>query len=119
MLKLNDVMEFDCPVVIDSDGEVSQSSEYAPEVYWSSLDGEESDAVMMEYLARQGWVCLSGYTGQYGYRGPVMHASEFVGGAMERDILDNPGVYVLLVVEDIEEDGGEPVGWIVASKENE
>jgi hypothetical protein len=54
---------------------------YAPTLYDDELDSDR-------------WELLDGYSGQYGYSGPVMHPSEFIGGGMARDILATPGTYV-------------------------
>jgi hypothetical protein len=118
MKELNEMMEFDCPVAVDNNGEVTRSSEHAPETYWS-MSADDSDAEMLAYLNSQGWDVLNGYSGQDRYSGPIMHASEYVGGGLERDILAEPGVYVTLYVEDIDDDpmeGDNAVGWIVARK---
>lgn len=84
---LSDTMEFDHPVQVHDDGTVTDAPAgiYAPDLY----DGELSGA---------GWDFFShGYTGQYGYAGPIMHNSEFIGGRLERDILATPGVYCAVV----------------------
>lgn len=101
-MKLNDVMEFDHVVTVHDDGTVTDgpAGVYAPELF----DGEVGS----------GWELLDGYSGQYRYSGPIMHASEYIGGDMERDILDTPGAYVALV--DYPSDGDEPEGWAVARK---
>lgn len=102
MPSLNDLMEFDRVVRVHVDGSVSYPSlPHAPEL----TDGEVSP----------GWRLLDGYSGQYGYSGPIMHTSEFIGGGMERDILSTPGVYVALV--DYPSDDSEPEGWAVAQLE--
>jgi len=46
-----------------------------------------------------GWTLMDGYSGQYGYSGPIMHASEFIGDGctMHRDILATDGYYVTVV----------------------
>jgi hypothetical protein len=62
------------------------------------------------------WEPLSGYTGQYGYNGAVMHASEYLGGRLAADILDDPGVYVVVTVEVMPTDDEPepfPAGWAV------
>lgn len=102
-MKLNDVMEFDHVVTVHDDGTVTDgpAGVYAPEL----SDGELTDPR---------WELLNGYSGQYCYSGPIMHASEYIGGGMERDILDTPGVYVALV--DYPSDDSEPEGWAVARK---
>lgn len=83
--KVNDV-EFDHVFTVMSGGTITDgpSGIYAP----SSHDGE---------LDGSGWEYFThGYTGQYGYRGPIMHASEFIGGRLERDILSTPGIYAVV-----------------------
>lgn len=70
-----------------------------------------------------GWEALTGFTGQYGYSGAVMHASEFVGREIARELVrladDEPQTFVMVVVsagvlEDGEED--EPAGWAILRK---
>jgi hypothetical protein len=62
---------------------------------------------------------LDGFSGQYGYSGPIMHPSEFIGGGMERHIRETPGLYVAVVVTDLDVDDGDDdaVGWAVAYRE--
>lgn len=107
---LNDRMEFDHVIRVHADGSVTdEPGTYAPEVYMDSdLSTEVPD----------GWVLLNGYSGQDSYSGPVMHASEFIGGGMESDILAEPGVYVAVVVTalDAEDDEDNVAGWAVARK---
>lgn len=100
---LNAVMEFDHVIIVEEGGIVhtEQTGEHAPDL----LDGELSDSA---------WSLLNGYSGQYGYSGPIMHPSEFVGGRMADDILSAPGFYV--VIADYPGDGEEPDGWAVAFK---
>lgn len=105
---LNDKMDFDHVIRVDSEGNVSDAhGVYAPSLYEDELDSE-------------GWELLDGYSGQDSYSGPVMHNSEFIGGTMERDILARPGLYVAIVahwaVEDDDEDDVE--GWAVAYRED-
>lgn len=85
------------------------SDVYAPEVFHSETDDVEVGA---------GWEPLIGYTGQYGYNGAVMHSSEYLGGRLADDILSTPGVYALVVVEVLTEDGldDEPAGWAVVRR---
>jgi len=102
---LNDRMEFDHVIQVHADGRITDSPHYAPDVVGETVD--------------KPWELLSGYTGQYGYNGSTMHPSEFVGGRMERDILERPGHYV---VTDVRDDNGDlpddgPIGWAVAYRE--
>lgn len=83
--KINDV-EFDHVFTVMSGGTVTDgpSGIHAPD----SHDGE---------LSGDGWEYWStGRSGQYGYRGPIMHASEYIGGRIERDILSTPGIYAVV-----------------------
>lgn len=94
MSTLNDVMEFDHVIQVHEDGTITD----APSNIWApSLDNDELDDSR--------WTLMKGYTSQYSYNGPMMHASESIGGRMERDIMDAPGYYVALY------DGDE---WAVA-----
>lgn len=114
---LRDMMEIDCAVRVDRDGNVSLAETVKlPEVINS--DGELSSPDGTE------WVVLEGYSGQYSYNGPVMHPSEYIGGKLAKDILAVPGTYVCLVVEadcddSCSDDCGHPFpeGWIVATVE--
>ena len=106
-MTLNEIMEFDHVVRVDEFGNVTDGNDgtratWAPSLY----DGE---------LDTDGWTLMDGYSGQCGYSGPMMHASEFVGGQLERDILATPGLYVVLV--NYELDGSEPTEWAVAYHE--
>lgn len=81
---------------------------YAPEYY---------DDTTADELRAAGWETASdGYTGRHGYNGPHMHASEYLGGRLARDILEDPGTYVVVVVNvlpDSEDEDPEPAGWAV------
>lgn len=105
--------EFDCPFTVHADGSVTDApGVYAPEVYHSDDDDVEIHGV--------GWDALVGYTGQYGYHGAVMHASEQFAGGIREDVLAMPGTYVLTVVEVMPEDDDpepEPAGWAVLRKD--
>lgn len=79
---------------------------YAPELIGVG------DSELQAQAHNSGWNLLTGYTGQCGYNGPVMHPSEYIGGGMERDILANPGWYVVTAV--MGDEDYEPYGWAVA-----
>jgi hypothetical protein len=99
--ELNALMEFDHVIEVHDSGMVSEPTDvWAPELY----DEEVSD----------GWVLMNGYSGQYGYAGPIMHPSEYIGGDLARDILAEPGVYVALIAKNL--DDSEPDGWAVARR---
>jgi hypothetical protein len=124
---LNQVMEFDHVVEVHADGSVTDSEEspYFELSYY--LTDPETGLWEFQSSIPEGWELMTGYTGQYGYNGPCMHASEYIGGRMARDILETPGLYVALIVESDcgyteehcnDEDGCqcEPEGWAVAYK---
>lgn len=114
---LDDAMGFDHIVYVREDGTVTEPRGVpAPELERLAVDEDGqivagAEGAMLASLRRGGWEAMTGYTGQYGYRGPVMHSSEYIGGRMARDILAEPGLYVALVVE-CEDD--EIAGWLVA-----
>jgi hypothetical protein len=64
---------------------------------------------------------MTGCTGQYGYNGPIMHESEYVGGGMERRILETPGYYVCCAVYDQDDEDGdyEAFGWVCLYREDD
>ncbi len=118
---LESVMEFDHPVQIGADGEVTDqlTGVYAPELLMGTDDDgqilDKHEADYTEQARRQGWELLTGWTGQSGYHGLVMHASEYVGGALERHIRENPGIYVVTSVE-TDDDSEQPAGWVIARR---
>jgi hypothetical protein len=100
---LNDVMQFDH--VVEILGQVHElrtpgvdplrfaardTTGSYPELFEEMLDSSSVTA---------GWKLLSGLSGQYGYSGPIMHDSEFIGGGMADHILASaPGTrWVALV----------------------
>jgi hypothetical protein len=102
-------MEFDHPIRVHGDGTVSDG---LTGVYAPTLTDERLDDPRWTFFSR-------GYTGQYGYRGPIMHNSEFIGGGLAEDILAEPGVYVAIVANWSPECGNEDPctctteGWAV------
>jgi hypothetical protein len=98
-------------ISLDKDGQVTAG-------------GEEGMTAMARW---SGWNLMYGYSGQQGGRdSALMHPSEFIGGRMADDILDNPGLYVALAVtglyppQEAEERGSDdPIGWVVARKREE
>lgn len=111
---LNSIMEFDLVIQVHADETVTVAPDVqAPELHTEPTEGGGAE----EYLDSPhgtSWELLSGYTGQYGYNGPIMHPSEFIGGRMECDILARPGYYVALVADDPDDNIDEPMGWAVA-----
>jgi hypothetical protein len=127
---LNRVMDFDHVIRVNADGTVTETVEDAP-YFDDALVAELVDPETYHWETRvtlpEGWKLLNGFSGQYGYSGPEMHTSEYIGGGMARYILETPGDYVALIVEAdwgdtqdtcSEVDGFycEPDGWAVAYK---
>lgn len=111
---LSAIMDFDHPIRVDDDGAVyGTDGVYAPEVFH-----DETHDVTVDGLPASvsGWEALEGFTGQHGYRGAVMHASELIGGRLADDILSTPGVYVAVVVNvlpEADDEYPEPAGWAI------
>jgi len=109
--QLNTSVEFDGPFTVDDKGAVNDTPPgiHAPSVY--HVEGERCPEI-----DGSGWEFVDGYSNQYRYPGPVMHASEQLAGGMARDVLETPGTYVLCVVEvfpDDEDPEPEPAGWVL------
>lgn len=71
---------------------------------------EADDEELAHQVRAQGWELLTGFTGQYGYNGPVLHPSEYIGGGLAAHILATPGQYAVATVDD---DDGQAHGWVV------
>ena len=106
------MMEFDFDSVMFSDG--GGTLTYSPEPTPCLMHDPEHDVLVdgTPYKEQTDWQVLTGYTGQYGYNGPVMHESEYLGGRLLEDIKSNRGHYVCLVVDDMD-DLDSPAGWAV------
>lgn len=105
-------VDFDHPFTVTAAGEITDAPAgvYAPECYHD----ESTDITLCG--AENTWEALTGYTGQWSYSGAVMHSSEYLGGRIAADILETPGVYVVVVVSVLPEDDDpdpEPAGWAV------
>lgn len=124
MPPLNELMEFDRVLQVTPKGILI----YRPDVnIYADLNVTKDGTD--EFELSEGWTLLTGFTGQHGYNGPVMHPSEFVGGGLERHIRETPGYYVVLIVEGrCDYDGStecdpevgcscEPAGWAIAYRE--
>jgi hypothetical protein len=121
---LNSIMEFDHVIRVNEDGSVSDENDvYAPDIYIETDDdGQILDEHERAYIADandQGWDLMTGYTDQSGYSGPIMHPSEFIGEDMADDILESPGIYVVIEVSSIDGGDSDPIGWAVAYRADE
>lgn len=89
---LCDEMEHDLVIYSHGDGTISDvRGVYAPEVV--------EDSALSNH-----WTLLEGFTGQYSYNGPVMHPSEYIGGGLEKHILETEGVYVYTTAYTLEDE---------------
>lgn len=123
--ELNKIMEFDHVIKVNPDLTLDENPEphvYAPEcVIGTDENGQilpSDEAAWLESLKSQGWDVLKGYSRQYSYNGPIMDRAEYIGGALEDDITDKPGLYVVCSVETLD-DSEDAAGWIVAYREIE
>lgn len=111
--------DFDHPFRVVDGAVVDAPGHYAPAVYHD----ETTDV----FIDDERWRCLRGLTGQYGYSGAVLHASEYVSEGVATVILDvvtacDDVVFALVVVmgllgEDSEGSDYEPAGWAIAYRE--
>lgn len=122
MESLNSIMQVDHVIRVREDGAIGHpQGVYAPEFSvgvdhdGQILDAHERD--MIENVRSQGWELETGWSGQYHYSGPIMHASEYVGGALEAHIRETPGYWCVVVVE-TDDDHDEPAGWALAFREH-
>jgi hypothetical protein len=100
---LDELVDFDRPFYVSPEKTLEFTEDIAPDI----LDDELSD---------EGWEFVTGYSGQHGYSGPIMHSSEFFGGRMAQDVLDRPGVYAITAAHyspDEDDDTEETImdGW--------
>lgn len=113
--ELNTSVEFNIPFIVNEDGTVEMSANFEPDEVIGNYP-EHGNVFISD-----GWTAWSyGYTGQYGYAGPVMHESEQLSGRIADDILSEPGEYCICEVSyfpeddhDQEEYEMEHEGWIV------
>lgn len=106
---LHDVMEFEHVIAVYQDGTVTDAPAnlYAPECYWNGFgDGQHIES-------GTGWELLNGFSGQHGYSGPIMHASEYIGAGLADYIREHPGYYVSVVCDVLDEPDS-PAGWTIA-----
>lgn len=105
-------IDFYRPFGVDNDGSVfgpiTGTDLMCPEVFL------ETDGTL-DILGK--WEAMSGFSNQYGYRGPMMHASEYMSGSgMEAWIRANPGVYVVtepLDADNLDADDPGTMTWVL------
>jgi hypothetical protein len=100
-------MEDDRVVSVHPDGSISHPEGlHAPDVYHVPNAQHPKDVDVLDAE----WSTWSvGMTGQFGYKGAVMHSSELLAGPMAERILRNPGTYVTRVVEVLPDDEWYPL----------
>lgn len=118
---LNDVLGFDTGAIeVHEDGTVTRVDTYSPEVVVDvDKDGQITDQAeddMEDSVQEQGWEMLHGWTGQSGYRGPIMRASEYIGGRLAEYILEEPGTYAVASVETSDPEDEDAAGWAILRK---
>lgn len=133
---LNSIMEMDTVIRVYEGGRIDwpMKNVHAPEVS-VMLDADDqitdvAEEEMTMWVKAQGWDLLTGWTGQSGYSGPLMHPSEFVGGKLAEHIMETPGYYTCVVISSDkpcpcgEDQVGcecpldvEPAGWAIAYRE--
>jgi hypothetical protein len=124
---LNERMDFEHIIKVDESGNITDAEIDAYFDLHVILTDPDKWEWVDEFTIPEGWNLLNGFSGQYGYSGPVMHPSEYVGGRLEAHIRETPGYYVCLVVESdcqytqefCSEESGcdcEPAGWAIAYK---
>lgn len=98
------MMEPGTVVLVDAVGKATpvRGVFYAPElVADTDADGQctpESDQGLIQQAEDAGWELLTGWSGQWGYHGPEMHPSEYIGGDLAAHILATPGYWVTVAV---------------------
>jgi hypothetical protein len=113
---LDDAMYFEHVILVRADSTVDTDprktwshTPYVPEthVYVTWRDSQvlqEHETEWTGCMHAAGWTPERGWSSQNRYRGPFMHASEFIGGGLERHILQTPGLWAAVVVECLRED---------------
>lgn len=119
-MDLDSIMELGHVVRVRPDHTVDDHvrDTYAPEVVVNAdEDGQISaadDDDLIRSVRRQGWELVTGWTGQYGYHGPIMHPSEYVGGALAEHVLATPGLWVAVAVTVLDDGDSDDAGWVLA-----
>lgn len=107
---LDNHVDFDRPFTLTPAGEDAATISYPGDI-------TEPDVSLVQHgdveVLGSRWAALTGYTGQHGYNGAVMHVSEVLGGRMADEMIRGGGTYVIVEVR--EEDGsypeGDALGW--------
>lgn len=115
--RVNKYAQFDAPFVMDGSTIAGRFWGDVPGVHAPSVYHDPDGDITIE---GDGWLAMTGLTGQYGYNGAVMHSSEFIGSRIAEAMSDlsdsTPQVFVVVVVES-DVDGEEPAGWAILYQE--
>jgi hypothetical protein len=132
---LNDLVGLDGPTVLvtrTADGVVTlddgaPGAPHFPDELVAITDGEgyrtaDTDPDLHRQARAAGWELVTGYTGQYGYAGPVFHSSEYIGGGLAdliaaADDEDVPSRVWWAVGVVSSPDADEPAGWVLAYRD--
>lgn len=114
---LNSFMSLDTPVHVDASGTVIQVTDHDLIPSFDDVAEYFGHDLTQRY---HHWYLLRGFSNQYGYAGPLLHPSEFIGGGLERHILAHPGLYVALPVHELLDDSDDDVieseSWVIAHR---
>lgn len=124
---LNDIMQFDHVIRVKNSVITEDNFPipvFAPELMiGTDADGQilsEHERHMIQDAKRYGWDVQTGWSGQYSYSGPIMHTSEYIGGALADHIRETDGYWVVVAAECWPVNGGdetEPAGWLLLHRE--
>lgn len=121
---LDDIMQFDHVIMVRNGAITEPTGIYAPEVLFGSEDGQilaMHERHVREDLERIGWTVETGWSRQYSYSGPIMHPSEYIGGALADHIRETDGYWVAVSAEmwpyEEDDDSPEPAGWLLLHRD--
>lgn len=111
---LNDIMEFDHVIEILPSGKIQATGLYAPD----DIEYDDRFPIGIDpdiQIGGHAWEALVGHSLHTG--SAVFHPSEYIGGGLADYLLATPGIYVVVVVRDMDvnADDGEDdaVGWAI------
>lgn len=110
--------EFNATYLMTDNGNVFEwNNDGLPEATHDEQDDVLLDGYQSWNDPEAEWRGLSGFTGQYGYHGPVMHPSELWGewamNALASQAQGGAVVFGITEVIDPDDEDSDPVGWIV------
>lgn len=116
-IDLND-LEFDEVALITHHGDHVTTNRANPSKYRAPDVFVSHDPVLNQDVIRTDddtWSLIYDASGQYGYRGPVMHSSEFIGSSLNQRIIDmaqdGPMLFCVTTVHNEDTKDCDIVGW--------